>query len=665
MKNMSSRLRWFWRWLRQSRRAPRSLRRSLCLLALACEVSACADPQIVAPGGEPVDREATTQEGELVTYVADYDDGHSERWHALRQGDGSELALAFAEPPAAVTGTRVRVQGSVADGRFGVKAFDLLPPLDTVRSAPLTLAAPAQDTYALVLVDVGSGVDISAAAGQTAMFSTTPSDKSFASFYYESSYGKYSVTGDVIGPYSFPMTSCNTTGMFQAIEPQITKSYNHLIYYFKRSSACAFGGLGEEGSVNRPAKRTWMNGSLGCVVLMQEPGHNLGLMHANTIKCGNASFSATPATSCSITEYGNALTPMGSGCHQLNGYEKWYSQWLSGCGGVRVTATGSFHLVPLGLSCPGAVQVLQVPMPATRTVGDPQATNTAVNLKNYYVELRAAAGVFDQYSTNRGPGGAVAYTQPTVSVYVSDDVRTGTSTGRGGGGNSVWTELLNMTPSSTTFTGLTTAGQSFGDPAGGPTITLESISSTGATVSVTVPNGDGGPMCSDGTPLVGAGTECDGGAVTIPERDASAPEPLPEAGPSDSGRSEPDASALAGPEADAGSIRGGPADNAGTGASGTGASGTGSMVGAAGGLDAQSTVATPPGSTSSAAAAADASDLGAGPMTGAFECSCREAGHTTRGPRGVYAIGALALIGSVARRRGRRGAQKASPTRPG
>src|SRR4029077_18671072 len=103
------------------------------------------------------------------------------------------------------------------------------------------------ETYALVLVDLGSGVNVTAAQGQTMMFSTTPSDKSFASFYYESSYGKYSVSGDVIGPYTYSMTTCNTTGMYQAIEPQITKSYNHLIYYFTKSTLCTFGGLGEEG----------------------------------------------------------------------------------------------------------------------------------------------------------------------------------------------------------------------------------------------------------------------------------------------------------------------------------------------------------------------------------------------------------------------------------
>ncbi len=223
--------------------------------------------------------------------------------------------------------------------------------------------------------------------------SMTPTDKSFAAYYNEVSYGKYQVTGTVIGPYPFSMTTCDTTGMYKAIEPMITGTYNHLIYYFKQSNLCDFGGLGEEGSALKPAKRTWMNGSLSCVVLMQEPGHNLGLMHANTMKCGTSSFTTNPA-SCTITEYGSSMSTMGGGCKQFNAYERWYMNWLSGCNGVKTPANGTFNLLPLETNCSSGtgIQVLQVPFPATLTVSDPQSTSTAVNLNNYYVELRIAGG---------------------------------------------------------------------------------------------------------------------------------------------------------------------------------------------------------------------------------------------------------------------------------
>jgi MYXO-CTERM domain-containing protein len=485
---------------------------TLVVIGLGCapenDDSGSADPSAVT--------------GEFVTYVADFRDGHSEWWHAVRTSDGREVRLDFDTPPGVGTGTAVRIHGDPIGGaatgdRLHVRSMDVLPrhPIGAAAGEPDTYAAPATDTYALVLVDLGNGVNVTTASGQTTLFAGGPTDKSFANYYKEVSYGKYQVSGDVIGPFPYSMTDCSTngtngtTGMYKAIEPMITGTYNHLIYYFNETSLCQFGGLGEEGSVSKPAKRTWMNGSLTCVVLMQEPGHNLGLMHANTMKCGSSSFSTTPATSCTITEYGSGMSTMGGGCKQFNAYERWYMQWLSGCNGVRVPSTGTFNLQPLESNCSGGsgIQVLQVPFPATLTVSDPQSTSTAVPLNNYYVELRTSGGIFDAYSTStRG----TVFSGPTVFVYASDNVHPPATTGRGQ--TSVWTELLNMSPSGSAFTGLTTVGQSFVDPAGGPTIKLESISATGASVSVTYPNGgSGSPTCIDGTALTAPGpTSCSG-----------------------------------------------------------------------------------------------------------------------------------------------------------
>ena len=328
-------------------------------------IAACVAVGCSSPGASGSAGKAT--EGELAVYVATYDDGHSERQFGLRTSDGKETPLVFEAPPAAISGTKVRVWGSVEQGALHVEQFEEVVPT-TAQSADTTFAAPATDTYAFILVDLGGGVNITAAQAQTAMFGTGATDKSFAEYYAESSYGKYTITGDVLGPYTYSMTTCDTTGM-ESLEAQLPKAYNHYIYYFgQQQSVCAWGGLGEEGSSQRPAKRTWMNGSDSCVVLMQEPGHNLGLMHGNTLACPGATFSSTPATTCTVTEYGNAYTTMGHGCRSNNAYEKWYEGWLTGCNGVRVTQTGTFNLLPLETSCPGGVQVLQVPMPSTRTI---------------------------------------------------------------------------------------------------------------------------------------------------------------------------------------------------------------------------------------------------------------------------------------------------------
>jgi MYXO-CTERM domain-containing protein len=495
----------------------RGMGASTVALALATLTLGCAPSSPDTSGLDigAVDSDPHAVAGEFVTYIADKRDGTTEWWHAVRTSDGREVRLDFDTPSLTATGTQVRVHGDMVGARMHVATMEELPATQIAAEgepAPTTYAAPSPDSYALVLVDLGSGVDLTAAQAMPYLANMTPTDKSFAAYYNEVSYGKYQVTGSVIGPYPFSMTTCDTTGMYKAIEPMITGTYNHLIYYFKQSNLCDFGGLGEEGSALKPAKRTWMNGSLSCVVLMQEPGHNLGLMHANTMKCGTSSFSATPS-SCTITEYGSSMSTMGGGCKQFNAYERWYMNWLTGCNGVKTPANGTFNLLPLETNCSSGtgIQVLQVPFPATLTVSDPQSTSTAVNLNNYYVELRVAGGTFDAYAT-RTPTSGVVFTAPTVFIYASDNVRVPTTSSRGtvSQQNSVWTELLNMNPSASAFAGLTTAGQSFVDPAGGPTITLTSISATGATVTVSYPNGGtGSPTCIDGTALTAPGpTSC-------------------------------------------------------------------------------------------------------------------------------------------------------------
>ncbi len=56
---------------------------------------------------------------------------------------------------------------------------------------PELIAAPATDTYAIVLVDLGAGVNMTAAQAQARLTSAVAADRSFASYYAESSYGKY------------------------------------------------------------------------------------------------------------------------------------------------------------------------------------------------------------------------------------------------------------------------------------------------------------------------------------------------------------------------------------------------------------------------------------------------------------------------------------------
>jgi hypothetical protein len=289
----------------------RGLGAGTAALVFAAFVPACSPNSFDGPPGAGASADPGAVTGKFVTYVADNLDGTTEWWHAVRTTDGQEIRLDFDKPPLTASGTQVSIQGDMIGERLHVSSLKEITSVSIAAAGePTTYESPVSpDTYGLVLVDLGSGVNMTAAQAMTILNGTGATDKSFAEYYGASSYGKYQVSGSILGPYQFSMTSCDTTGMYKAIEPMITGTVpNHLIYYFNQTSLCSFGGLGEEGSAMQPAKRTWMNGSLSCVVLMQEPGHNIGLMHANTMKCGSAagatgtiaSFDTNPGADCTI-----------------------------------------------------------------------------------------------------------------------------------------------------------------------------------------------------------------------------------------------------------------------------------------------------------------------------------------------------------------------------
>src|SRR6266700_5587401 len=218
------------------------------LLAVAFSgIAGCTAPAPEDPASD-LSKDPSAVSGELVTYVADFDDGHSERWQALRQPDGNELRLNFDAAPPFTTGHKLWVRGDmVADTVMHVTAFDGGP--EPVRSGalsadpPETIPIAASETYAIVLVDLGAGPPGTAAAAQLRLNSATPSDRSFANYYSESSYGKYNVdpTSTTFST-TFSMTTCDTSGMSKAIEaamPQVA-AFQHIIYYFPRTTLCNF-----------------------------------------------------------------------------------------------------------------------------------------------------------------------------------------------------------------------------------------------------------------------------------------------------------------------------------------------------------------------------------------------------------------------------------------
>jgi hypothetical protein len=441
-------------------------------------------------------------EGTLVAYTARFDDGVSETQYALRTGE-SERQLVFAEPPSVEIGGTVRVWGRSSEQGIEVERLELLHPAGTGRSRQPLIGAdpfPAR-SFALALVDIGGGINIDATEAAATMFGVEPEQGSVRKYFREVSYGRQDIDGQVFGPFNFALNGCDTRGVVNAIRPQIPGEFDHYLWYFgSRTQACPWAGLASVGTPDNPSRDTWYNAAFGCVVLVQEPGHNLGGQHSSHLDCGDEIFVDAPDGVCQHDEYGDPFDPLGGGCDHTNGYQKAYQEWLLECNGVRANSTGRFTLFPLEKACNGA-QVLQVPMPRSRPFsrsgGGGQAT--IESLEYYYLELRTERG-FD----------ADMPRLPTVLVHVAENWRDPNLDGR-------HTWILDMQPQTNGMQGMQ-AGEAFVDPAGGVRFEIVELSHDKAVIQVDIENGTGAPTCLDGRPMLVPGpSTCEG----EPERDVS------------------------------------------------------------------------------------------------------------------------------------------------
>lgn len=603
--------------------------------------------------------------GELHVYRIDYLDGHSERQFYLADGAERERHLTFASEPDLQPWTKLKVWGTETTSGITVERFreDTEAAADEVQETSEALSAPTKKsrTVGFVLMDMGNGVNISATDANTAIFGNrTATSAGLNQFYNENSYGGFNFTGDVLGPQTVTTLGTCQQSAITMIEdgwPQVFgKTYQHWMQYIGSSyMSCGWGGIGGEGTAARPASGSWYNASTSCTVLNQEVGHNLGLMHSNSITCNNAPFADDPQT-CQGAEYGDRHTVMGSGCAHFGAYEKWYEGFFGGCNAVRATASGTYTLLPTELPCDG-VQALQIPMPKTRPFHNTSGTATVVNLSKYYLELRTKTGI-----DGKEPA-------PAVLVTIGGDVPASNKT-------SEFTWVLDMDPTTKNVAEGLTAGKSFTDPAGGVTFAVQDIDATHATVNVTVAASSGPATCLDGTAFSGPGPQSCG--TTSPVGGSGGTGGLGAGGSAGNGGAHNGGAGgtIGGGTGGHGGVGGAGAGSggssfagsagmsaAGAGAGGSGGSGVGggfvsggsaglaghggsggAATGVAGSLGASAGAAGHVATTGSAGAAAGSS--GSSDSSG---CSCRQAPVTPS--RTGLASAALLLLGLVARRR--------------
>lgn len=438
-----------------------SLRRLLPALSLtALVLPACQQGD--SPGDELLSRSgiitAGSIEGKYEKRIASMDDGTARITHHVRTPDGTFELAGEVEQDLAYD-TFVRVWGEPLDER----TYEI-DELEVLALPPQPLIDPEKYTYrriATVLLFWNP-------ANQGPSNGTVTQDMFIAGdstnvFYGENSYGKETIAGDVFGPYQIddPGDCYADVIADRGLQAFVDHGhdpdeYKQFMWAFYPSLPCGWGGLASVGSVEAPARNSWYNGNLGCVVRAQEIGHNYGMGHSHSYDCPAGVIAPTMDGECEHVEYGDPHDPMGGGCDHMNVAQKAYMGWLEGCNVVNTESSGTFNLLPTELPCNGT-QALEF------ASGDG---------RYYYLEYRQSIGV------DAGLDGVVLHLSSSYNYSPSPYILEAASDGG-----------YFMQP-----------GDSYTDPTGNVSFTVVDMLGTHAVIDVQFPDGGSGasPTCRDG-----------------------------------------------------------------------------------------------------------------------------------------------------------------------
>jgi M6 family metalloprotease-like protein len=492
--------------------SPRTVRGALCAgILLLCSTFSSAHN----PDANSVDATAAAQwkagapqvqlEGQIEIVHQDFKDGHGKFVYTLKQADGARLPLQFVKhPPTHVlTGDHVQVNGQMSGGSLILYSGGNVKQsgggsssctADSGSSCSTTASSiPVPNTFGnqsvlVILVNFQDDAvqPYTAADAQNLYFGT---GSTLSNFISENSYGQTSITGTVVGWYTIPVsvTTCDTSQIATDAQNAATaagvnlSNYTRYVYAFPYDGAC--GGWAGASTVGGNPSESWINwNSPGIQLIDHELGHAFGLWHSHSLNCGTT----TICSSGTIVEYGDNIDTMGYSqgpSPEYNAVQKERLGWLNYGASPSiqtVTGSGTYTIYPYELAGPGpnALKILQ-------------STNPTTGAKTwYYLEARQAIG-FDAFLTNG-----------ICSACYTQNETTGVLFHLGTDGDTNSSLALAMTPANPLpgwYDDSLAVGQSFQDSTAGVTFTPTAVSSSGASIQITINNG---PVCSAANPGV-------------------------------------------------------------------------------------------------------------------------------------------------------------------
>ncbi len=338
------------------------------------------------------------------TYEAIYEDGadkHARLRHFLVTDDGQRHELHLKQNvPSMATGAKIRVHGAhQEDGSIDQDAGSIL----TLAAGATTDGGSNGGTPGVLANTTGEQRTLVLMAN----FQENPTEQPLtidqarslifgqvSDFFYENSYQKTTLAGDVQGWFNLPLSNkvCDFYAAGNAADQAAIaagidlSAYTRIVYLFTQT-ACNVSGMATVGGL---PSRSYINGQFTADNIAHEMGHNFGLYHAHALDCQGETLGNT----CSNIEYGDSYDTMGNpDFGHFNAFQKSRLGWLGQNAATPVTtvSTDGNYVVGVYETADSAVKAIKIPRSINPLTG---------NQTWFYVEYRQSVG-FDSFLSKR------------------------------------------------------------------------------------------------------------------------------------------------------------------------------------------------------------------------------------------------------------------------